>query len=245
MSQDRVEGVFATRMNQQVYKAKAAGATKGHELLKKKSDALKQKHQGMVRALRDAKMDVAKNMPDAFIGLASAYYSAGSFGDDLMCEIKDAGVRVFDSEDNVAGVKLPVFTENFLDDGKGMQIGLSGGGQAVEEARKKFQALLVQLVKLASLQTSFSTLDEALKVCNRRVNALEHVVIPRLVGTVKYIGKELDEMEREEFFRLKKVVAMTDDAPPSDYEAPGGEGEGTDIFGSYSKNSASDPDVVF
>ena len=54
-------------------------------------------------------------------------------------------------------------------------------------------------------QTAFNTLDEALKVTNRRVNALENVTIPRIESTVKYIDKELDEMEREDFTRLKKM----------------------------------------
>ena len=61
------------------------------------------------------------------------------------------------------------------------------------------------LIELASMQTSFLTLDEALKVTNRRVNALEHVVIPRIEGSIAYIIAELDEMEREEFFRLKMI----------------------------------------
>ena len=51
------------------------------------------------------------------------------------------------------------------------------------------------------MQTSFAKLDEAIKVTNRRVNALEYVVIPRIENTINYIMSELDEMEREEMFR--------------------------------------------
>jgi V-type H+-transporting ATPase subunit D len=48
-------------------------------------------------------------------------------------------------------------------------------------------------------------LDEVIKVTNRRVNALEHILIPRTENTIKYINSELDELDREEFYRLKKV----------------------------------------
>ena len=58
---------------------------------------------------------------------------------------------------------------------------------------------------IASLQTQYFTLDEVIKVTNRRVNALEFVVVPRIQWTIKYIEKELDEMDREDFFRLKRV----------------------------------------
>ena len=51
----------------------------------------------------------------------------------------------------------------------------------------------------------FFCLDEVIKTTNRRVNAIEHVIIPKIERTLAYIVSELDELEREEFFRLKKV----------------------------------------
>eukprot|EP00923_Selenidium_pygospionis_P041339 GHVN01071623.1.p1 GENE.GHVN01071623.1~~GHVN01071623.1.p1 ORF type:complete len:135 (+),score=27.87 GHVN01071623.1:834-1238(+) len=84
-------------------------------------------------------------------------------------------------------------------------IGLASGGQVIMSAREKYLKALTALVRLASLQTAFFTLDEQIKMTNRRVNALENVVVPRLANGINYISKELDEMEREEFFRLKKI----------------------------------------
>jgi V-type H+-transporting ATPase subunit D len=63
------------------------------------------------------------------------------------------------------------------------------------------------LIQLAGLQTAFITLDEVIKVTSRRVNALENVVIPGIVDNIQYIISELDELEREDFSRLKKVVS--------------------------------------
>ncbi|POY75166.1 hypothetical protein BMF94_1798 [Rhodotorula taiwanensis] len=83
--------------------------------------------------------------------------------------------------------------------------GLGRGGQQINRCRETFAKAVETLVELASLQTAFVILDEVIKMTNRRVNALEHVVIPRLENTISYINSELDEMDREEFFRLKKI----------------------------------------
>ncbi len=67
------------------------------------------------------------------------------------------------------------------------------------------------LIDLASLQTAFVILDEVIKVTNRRVNAIEHVIIPKVENTIKFISSELDEQDREEFFRLKKIQGKKKD----------------------------------
>jgi len=52
-----------------------------------------------------------------------------------------------------------------------------------------------------ALQTAFITLDEVIKITNRRVNAIQYVVIPKIDNTIAYIVSELDERDREEFYR--------------------------------------------
>ncbi|VDM73295.1 unnamed protein product [Strongylus vulgaris] len=79
--------------------------------------------------------------------------------------------------------------------------GLGKGGANIGKLKKNYNKAIELLVELATLQTCFITLDEAIKVTNRRVNAIEHVIIPRIENTLSYIVTELDEMEREEFFR--------------------------------------------
>merc|ERR1712227_504995 len=75
-----------------------------------------------------------------------------------------------------------------------------------DACRKEYLKAVQELVKLASLQTAFVTLDQEIKMTSRRVNALEYVLIPRIEDVVAYITLEMDEQSREEFFRVEKVV---------------------------------------
>jgi len=91
-------------------------------------------------------------------------------------------------------------------DGTTDSLGIGCGGQVIQSCREQHRKGLALFIKMASMQSMFRTLDEEIKMTSRRVNALEYVVIPRLQDTMAWVKGEMDEMEREEFFRVKKVV---------------------------------------
>lgn len=198
--------VFPTRMTLQVMKQKLKAAQKGHDLLKKKADALTLRFRAILREIARSKMAMGSTMREANFSLAYAKYAAGEFGPAVIENVDSAAYKVRMDDENVAGVHLPLFKELLDDEAGSSELhGLGRGGQQVQKSRTTYVAALQELVKIASLQTAFVTLDEVIKITNRRVNALEYVVQPKIANTIKYILSELDEMEREEFFRLKKI----------------------------------------
>lgn len=194
-----------TRMNLTTFKLKKLAAKKGYDLLKSKADALKVRFRLIMKNIYDTKVGMSDQASSAFFSLTQAEYAAGNFRSKVLENNMSATIRVTSRTDNVAGVKLPVFSKYDVGNDTHENLGLAGGGRQIANCREKFNEFLKTLIKLASLQTSFITMDEALKVTNRRVNALENVTIPRIDKTLDYITRELDELEREDFARLKKV----------------------------------------
>ncbi|KAL9058077.1 MAG: hypothetical protein Q9162_001939 [Coniocarpon cinnabarinum] len=209
------EAVFPTRQSLGAMKSKLKGAQVGHDLLKRKSEALTKRFREILKRIDEAKRKMGKVMQIAAFSLAEVSYAVnGSIGYQITESVKQAKFKVRTRQENVSGVFLPAFEsfqeEDVKDDFK--LTGLGKGGQQVQKCKETFTRAVETLVELASLQTAFVILDEVIKTVNRRVNAIEHVIIPRTENTIAYINSELDEVDREEFFRLKKVKGLKEAA---------------------------------
>ena len=208
MSMNRLN-VVPTVMVLAIVKARLIGAQRGYRLLKKKADALTMRYRAVLKQIARTKTRVGETMRTASFAWTEAKYSAGEgIKYTVLDNVEHADAKVRARADNVAGVKIPKFWMAWeRRESKGELTGLGRGGKQIQTCKKTYASALETLVELASLQTAFLTLEVVIKTTNRRVNALENVVTPRLENTVSYIKGELDELEREEFFRLKKVQA--------------------------------------
>ncbi|CAI7582901.1 unnamed protein product [Penicillium bialowiezense] len=186
------EAVFPTRQSLGLMKNKLKGAEVGHNLLKRKSEALTKRFRDITHRIDAAKKKMGRVMQIAAFSLAEVTYAVGGdIGYQIQESAKQARFRVRAKQENVSGVLLPSF-ESYTQDGVN-DFGLTGlgkGGQQIQRCRETYARAVETLVELASLQTAFLTLDEVIKVVNRRD-----------------INSELDELDREEFYRLKKVSA--------------------------------------
>ncbi|PIA16217.1 putative vacuolar ATP synthase subunit D [Coemansia reversa NRRL 1564] len=200
------DNVFPTRMNLTFTKTRLRGAQIGHSLLKRKSEALTTRFRVILRKIEDAKLKMGKVLQNASFSLAEVAYIAGDISYQVRESAKHATFKVAAKQENVSGVLLPAF-EADIQSGSGQfeLAGLGRGGQQIQKARLAYTKAVETLVELASLQTAFVILDEVIKLTNRRVNAIEYVIIPRIENTISYINSELDEQDREEFYRLKKI----------------------------------------
>ncbi|KAI9859535.1 MAG: H(+)-transporting V1 sector ATPase subunit D [Trichoglossum hirsutum] len=203
------ETVFATRQTLGLMKNKLKGAETGHSLLKRKSVSAAK----ITRRIDEAKRKMGRVMQIAAFSLAEVTYAVGGdIGYQVQESAKSARFRLRTKQENVSGVFLPQF-ESYTEEGNN-DFGLTGlgkGGQQVQRSRETYARAVETLVELASLQTAFVILDDVIKVVNRRVNAIEHVSkaifvkYGDMLNIPEDINSELDELDREEFYRLKKV----------------------------------------
>ena len=189
-------------------KARLKTATRGHKLLKDKTDEMIRRFSDIIRedkALRDSleteiagtlkKFSFARTLaPKSDIELA---FSMPAVSVEIDCDVK-----------TVMNVPVPALTLKKVEskDKYPYSFGfLTGEADVAVDAAG---ALIEKMVKLAELEKSVAMLADEIEKSKRRVNALEYVMIPNLQETIKYIGMKLEENDRSSRVRLMKVKSM-------------------------------------
>ncbi|MDD5956821.1 MAG: V-type ATP synthase subunit D [Lachnospiraceae bacterium] len=202
--------VNPTRMELTRQKKKLQTALKGHKLLKDKRDELMRSFLDLVRedkVLREEVEAEIKKANKSFV-LAGSQMSKEAVSVAFMAPKQEVSVDV--STRNVMSVEIPVFKTQFRgsDEGDFYPYGYAFTSADLDEGVGTLSKLLPKLLKLAESEKSCQLMAAEIEKTRRRVNALEHVLIPQTQENIRYITMKLDENERSSQVRLMKVKDM-------------------------------------
>ncbi len=181
---------------------------RGYKILKMKRDGLIIEFFKVLETAKDSQSDLQKKYERAMQMMAFANTVEGAIG------VKSAAFSVQEvpaitlASKNIMGVVVPEIEstkvkKSLIDRG----YGLLGTTSAIDEAASSYEELLDAIIESAEIETTMKKLLDEIESTKRRVNALEFKVIPELTEARDFIKMRLDEMEREELFRLKKIKA--------------------------------------
>ena len=208
MAEQILEGVSPTRMELLEIRKKTILAEKGHKLLEEKRDALVERFFTIIDRRNQMKKEVDDTFNDAFLSLIQSQMIIGEQKvDDISHLTKDIGEVSFES-DNIMGVKIPKLNSDGITVDEKPLYGFSETCAKLDDAKKQFTALVSKLINLADLEGGIKSLAVEIEKTKRRVNVLENNLIPKLYATRKYIEMQLEEREREDFFRRKRIKAL-------------------------------------
>jgi len=195
-------------MQLQKLKRRYAVARRGHKLLKDKLDELLKNFMELVRRNRDLRTAVDAALAEAFTGftVARAVMSSAAVEEALMFPKERASVTA--SSRNLMSVQVPTLKWDFEEQKDRSQIypyGFALTSVELDRAIKLLSDTMPLLIELAEVEKSVELLAEAIEGTRRRVNALEHILIPQLETDIKYIRMKLEEAERSNLTRLMKV----------------------------------------
>jgi V/A-type H+-transporting ATPase subunit D len=188
-------------------KKKLATATRGHKLLKDKRDELMRQFLELVRenkALRERVEEGIDASNKNFV-LARSAMQDEVLNVALMAPAQKVGLEA--SSRNVMSVSVPVFKvkTKFDDERNIYSYGFAFTSSDLDDAVRSLQDLLPEMIHLAECEKSCQLMAAEIEKTRRRVNALEHIMIPELRENIKYISMKLDENERSTQIRLMKV----------------------------------------
>lgn len=200
--------VNPTRMELRRLKTRLKTATRGHKLLKDKSDEMIRQFMVYVRENKRLREEIEAELSSALKGftLARAVSSNAVIEEAVMMPATKAEISL--SSDNVISVEVPSISVVEHEGQDKYPYSFDTVTSELDASIGTLSTLLVKLVKLAEVEKTCNMLADEIEKNRRRVNALEYVMIPQIEETIKYINMKLDENERASTIRLMKVKSM-------------------------------------
>lgn len=202
--------VNPTRMELTNLKRKLVTARRGHKLLKDKRDELMRRFLELVRENKELRIKVENGIKIAnqHMAIARSVMSDEELNVALMMPSQKMSVDV--TEQNIMSVIVPTFKPELKSakDGEIYSYGFAFTSCDLDDAVKALSDIMPDMLKLAQIEKTCQLLASEIEKTRRRVNALEHVMIPQYEDTIKYITMKLDENERSATTRLMKVKDM-------------------------------------
>ncbi len=205
---ERLEDVKPTRMELLRIRKRKVLAENGHDLLSEKKDALINEFFKIVDRRRELREKLEDILEESFDSLIEAEMVMGSGEVESIANgAKEMDALGIDS-DNIMGVKVPKLKPDISEE---KFYGYAETSVRLDEAVENFREALQTALELAEVEGKLNRLSEEIEKAKRRVNSLEYNYIPKLEATIKYIERQLEEREREDFFRRKKIKSMMEE----------------------------------
>ena len=201
-----VQNVTATRMSLLKLKDQKKVAERGHKLLKDKQDGLMQEFLKIIHRAKDLRLQVeeALNQANQFFLEAQAIMPRAFLENTLAVASQTLHLKV--KTKNVMSVRIPEF--ELETSGNALHYGLTQTRGELDVAIKAFAKVFEMLIQLAEIEKSAENLSFEIEKTRRRVNALEHFLIPDIKETLKFIKMKLGETERSAIVQVMIIKDM-------------------------------------
>ena len=200
------QNVTATKIELLKYKRSSQVATMVQKILDDKRKVLLKNIEEMITEATKARGGIWDPLQDVYKSVNEAYLSLGTSTVESVAESAPAVMEVDVDVKRVVDVKIPTLNVKEKDT-TSMPYGLADTNSSIDRAAKQIKEALPKICKAAEYENSIFSLAKALEKTQKLLNALENVIIPQYQQRIKFILATLEEREREEFAKLKKVKA--------------------------------------
>jgi V/A-type H+-transporting ATPase subunit D len=195
--------VNPTRMELLRLRKRLQLARRGHKLLKDKQDELMKRFMALVQQIKELRLDVEGELEQAWKRFLVARSVGGREVVETAVSTPTRKTYVEVGKEQIMNLVVPVFT--LKTEGKLAAYGLATTPAELDTSLVAMERVLGRMVELASKEKTLELIGDEIEKTRRRVNALEYVLIPNLMETIRYISMKLSEMERGNLTRLMRV----------------------------------------